>query len=736
MDAALLIARVVVAAVFALAAVTKLADLAGSRAAVAAFGVPDRLARPLGTVLPLAELAVALALVPAASARLGAAAACVLLAAFALAIARSMARGEAPECHCFGQVHSEPAGPRTLARNVALAGVAASVAFGAGAAAVAGLAVLGAVGAFSIVARARAARLASPGAAAPAFSLPGLDGDRLTLGALTGTGRPVLLLFTDPRCGPCHALMPRISAWQREHGDRLTIAVLTRGSAADNQPVMHEHGIADVGLDEGLAVYRAYAVAGTPGGVLVDAGGRVTGEVAAGADAIATLVRSVVGEAGPAIADAAPVPLGELVLRDLAGDPVPLTDPRRDTLLLFWNPSCGFCRTLLDDVRAFERSAPGDAPRLVVLSTGSVADNVALGLRSPVVIEGGAAVAAALGAAGTPSAILVDRAGAVVSRIALGGPEVMALANGVSRRDALLAGGAVLAGVVVASPAEALAAASGHCPPHHVRCQGTCCPKGEVCLPPKRRRGKRRCGCPSHKSRCGNRCVDLHADRHNCGRCGHACGPAQLCNHGTCTCLPGETACGAGCVSVASDAQNCGTCGHVCPSGQACVSGACTVSCPSGQTICGSACVALASDPQNCGACGTVCPAGDVCANGVCVSQCPTGQTACGGACVDLSSDASHCGACGTACPPGGVCTNGTCGCGPGMSICGGVCVNAQTDAGHCGSGCVNCNGLPFVRSAHCANGTCVIDQCAPNWVDCDGNPLNGCETLGTICPP
>ena len=42
---------------------------------------------------------------------------------------------------------------------------------------------------------------------------------------------------------------------------------------------------------------------------------------------------------------------------------------------------------------------------------------------------------------------------------------------------------------------------------------------------------------------------------------------------------------------------------------------------------------------------------------------------------------------------------------------------------------------LPFVDKAHCANGTCVIDQCAPDWLDCDGNPNTGCEYLGTVCP-
>jgi hypothetical protein len=121
MDAAVLAARLVLAAVFALAGAAKLADPAGSRAAVAGFGVPERLAGPIGTALPIVELGTAATLLPEATAEAAAAAALGLLLALSAGISSSIARGEAPDCHCFGQLHSAPAGPRTLARNFALA---------------------------------------------------------------------------------------------------------------------------------------------------------------------------------------------------------------------------------------------------------------------------------------------------------------------------------------------------------------------------------------------------------------------------------------------------------------------------------------------------------------------------------------------------------------------------------------------------------------------------------------
>ncbi len=108
MDLALLTARLLLAAVFAVAGIAKLLDRDGSRQALIGFGVPERLAPPLAILLPLAELIVAVALLPLVFAWWGAIGALALLGLFVVGIAISMARGEAPDCHCFGQIHSEP----------------------------------------------------------------------------------------------------------------------------------------------------------------------------------------------------------------------------------------------------------------------------------------------------------------------------------------------------------------------------------------------------------------------------------------------------------------------------------------------------------------------------------------------------------------------------------------------------------------------------------------------------
>ena len=116
---------------FLVAGLAKLADLVGSRQAMRDFGVPTRLATPFGLLLPLAELAVAVALIPTAWAWWGAIGALALLLLFVGGISYNLARGRQPDCHCFGQLHSAPAGWPTLIRNLVLAALAGVVvAFG------------------------------------------------------------------------------------------------------------------------------------------------------------------------------------------------------------------------------------------------------------------------------------------------------------------------------------------------------------------------------------------------------------------------------------------------------------------------------------------------------------------------------------------------------------------------------------------------------------------------------
>jgi peroxiredoxin len=351
MDAALLIARLLLAAVFTLAGVAKLSDLKGSRQAIINFGVPSAIAAPLGLLLPVAELTVAATLLPASTAWWGALGALALLSVFVVGISVNLARGRKPDCHCFGQLHSAPAGWKTLARNGVLAAIAGFVVWagykgGAGPSAVAWVGALSTAqqlallvgvlvlfllagqwwflvhllrqnGRLLVRLEAVEASLATSGSvapsqnstpvhqeaeglpvgsAAPEFGLSGLYGETLTLDALRSSGKPVMALFTDPGCGPCNAMLPEVGRWQEEHAQRLTLALVSRGEVEENKTKAQEHGLTNVLLQKDWEVSESYKVRGTPSAVLIAPDGKIATPVAGGAESIRGLLSYAVGE--------------------------------------------------------------------------------------------------------------------------------------------------------------------------------------------------------------------------------------------------------------------------------------------------------------------------------------------------------------------------------------------------------------------------------------------------------
>jgi len=131
----------------------------------------------------------------------------------------------------------------------------------------------------------------------------------------------------------------------------------------------------------------------------------------------------------------AALPLGETApevkLPDLEANTVELTKnfKGQQTLLVFWNPGCGFCQQMLADLREWEQNPPEEAPKLLVVSAGTEEANREQDLSSTVVLDQNFAVGRAFGASGTPSAVLVDAQGKVASDIAVGAPAVMELAG-------------------------------------------------------------------------------------------------------------------------------------------------------------------------------------------------------------------------------------------------------------------------------------------------------------------
>ncbi len=335
----LLAARLLLATVFAVAAAGKLAGRSRTVETLAEFGVPARLRRSVAIALPLTELAIAVALLPAATAAWGALAAALLLAAFTAAVARTLMRGQEVDCNCFGSLGPSRISRWTLARNVVLLALAGGVAIAAqgdpGTSAVAwlgdldtgGLALLGA-GAALVVAALNFAfswqlmrqngRLLhhiealealeagdagaapsgpQPGHPAPSFVLPALGGGGLALEELLAGGRGLVVVVTDPGCGACEPLLPEIGRLQRDPETPVPLVMISRGDPEANLAKAREHGLEPVLLEEGFEVSRALGINGAPGAVRLDPEGRYLAKPSMGTERVAVLLDELTGAA-------------------------------------------------------------------------------------------------------------------------------------------------------------------------------------------------------------------------------------------------------------------------------------------------------------------------------------------------------------------------------------------------------------------------------------------------------
>lgn len=340
MDWIVLTVRVLLALVFVVAGLGKAFDRRGTIAAVSDFGAPARLAAPVATLLPWAELASAAALLFDPTARLGLAGSALLLLFFMSGIAVNLARGRTPDCHCFGQIHSEPIGPSTVVRNgilIVLAGIALLLApadptpgpldwldfFSGPAHPVAALLLVGLLLMASrlwllldtvrLSRRLRALDLASDRHARPpapielrdSLRAPRPRSPRLPLGSpapdvpyLELSGRPgslkdlrgwdAYLVFWDGTLAECRQVVPDIVGLEtRPPRSVPRVLVVVSPSVHGNQTIPVQSPVA-VDVRDTLAT--AFGVSTRPSAVLIDSHGRVASELVEGPDAVQDLL--------------------------------------------------------------------------------------------------------------------------------------------------------------------------------------------------------------------------------------------------------------------------------------------------------------------------------------------------------------------------------------------------------------------------------------------------------------
>jgi len=121
---------------------------------------------------------------------------------------------------------------------------------------------------------------AKVGTPAPDFSLPSVDGRRVTLSALRG--HPVVLVFFASWCHPCEEELPVLQQFADADGGRLAvIGVNFQDLGSDSKAFVRRLHVTFPALleDPSGPVAERYGVRGLPQAIFIDAHGVVRGRV-------------------------------------------------------------------------------------------------------------------------------------------------------------------------------------------------------------------------------------------------------------------------------------------------------------------------------------------------------------------------------------------------------------------------------------------------------------------------
>lgn len=319
--------RLALAAIFVVAGVNKLRDMARTQADLEAMGLPAWLVPTLSFRLPIVELAVAAMLLIEPLAGVGAACALVLLSAFTMVIAVNLLRGRRPACACFGALAQSPISWNSVARNLALMAMAGVVS---GAELLQGVRLPNAdVLAFTwatlatlwlllltrqngrLLLRIEQLERSSPasptqaqspltvGAAVPPLRLNDAQGRPFDLRSLRGA--PALLLFLDAGCSHCRPLLAQLRDAQLVNTDAALVVISESAALGRELPTQ-----IIVLVDAGWTTRELFGVRGTPAAVSVDAEGALaqppvhgTSAVRAALDQIQVITQEVHHELAP-----------------------------------------------------------------------------------------------------------------------------------------------------------------------------------------------------------------------------------------------------------------------------------------------------------------------------------------------------------------------------------------------------------------------------------------------------
>jgi len=258
----------------------------------------------------------------------------------------------------------------------------------------------------------------------------------VTFEHLLGKVKPLLFFFVSPTCGPCEALLPEIEEWQNELKDRVEFVFISSGTPAANDEKFGGSSFKQILLQEDKEVSALFNAKWTPTAVLINSDGIIASHLSVGDDGIRDLVKKIkvenLDKEALFIATSSKVKIGEEVpefsMKDIEGRDITSKDFQgKKTLVTFWSTTCPHCQHMVEELKEWDRQKGLDEPNLIVFSEGDAEAHKEIGLKSPIVLDEGYKTAEKFGMFGTPSAVLVNEKGKIISETAIGADNIWAL---------------------------------------------------------------------------------------------------------------------------------------------------------------------------------------------------------------------------------------------------------------------------------------------------------------------
>ena len=484
MEIILLLIRLSLFTIFALAGIGKLLDPKGSIKALHEFGTPEEFTKTFSIALPFAEIVFAFCFLFTEMSWLGSIGALLLLLSFIGGMIWQISQGKAPDCHCFGQIHSEPVGKKSLIRNIVFAVLALillaqgksrqGMSLAESSPEMVQMALIFALLAVAIVLLAYVKKLSDQqddilrrmgvleiasgegipverdaagdpndglpiGAPLPDFAIADINGSVVRLRNLLADKKPFLFFFVGPDCDPCEVLLPEIEEWEALLGDKLRFTFVSNGSVEKNRGKFGNTNGRIVLIEKSREFALSVHAKWTPSTLFVDSDGNIASHVAAGDVAIRRLVEQIKsrdlndeflhflgmnGYGRPKIGQRIP----EFSMKDIRGSEI--TDKSligRKTLVAFSSLTCPHCAVLMGQIRDWELNKRPEDPSFVIFADGEPEEVKTLGIESTILVDYDYKVAKKFGMQGAPSAVLVNEEGTIITETAIGPPNIWAL---------------------------------------------------------------------------------------------------------------------------------------------------------------------------------------------------------------------------------------------------------------------------------------------------------------------